>query len=122
MQERINQLIRNKIIDYIRKMKSSSNNFFKYIFILVVIGLIGGAIYILYYNNNPETEEEVENSNTTVNQDISIVDNLKMGITNYDTMNPIITKNREIVNIDKLVFDSIFNITSDYRAITWKIY
>ncbi len=98
-----------------RKMKSSSNNFFKYIFILVVIGLIGGAIYILYYNNNPETEEEVENSNTTVNQDISIVENLKMGITNYDTMNPIVTKNREIVNIDKLVFDSIFNITSDYR-------
>ncbi len=99
-------------------MKSSSNNFFKYIFIIVVIALICGAVYILYYSNNKEGEEDSENYNSTEEEGISIVENLKMGITNYDTMNPILTKNRDIVNIDKLVFDSIFNVTSDYRLET----
>ncbi len=99
-------------------MRSSGNNFFKYIFILVVIGLIGGAVYILYYSNNSENEVDIDEENVTVSGDISIVENIKMGISNFDTMNPILTKNREIINIDKLVFDSIFNITSDYRLET----
>ena len=54
---------------------------------------------------NEENDEDVENA--VQNNNVSIVENLKMGITNYDTMNPILTKNREIVNIDKLVFDSL---------------
>ncbi len=100
-------------------MKSNGNNVFKYIFILVVIGLIGGAIYLLYYNNNSNDDEGIDDTNS-INEgdDISIVENLKMGITNFDTMNPILTKNREIVNIDNLIFDSIFKITPDYRLET----
>ena len=97
-------------------MKSSGNNFFKYIFILVVIGLICGAVYIIYHKNDSTNEEnDVEDANVLENQDISIVENLKMGITNYDTMNPILTKNREIVNIDYLIFDSLFRVTNDYN-------
>lgn len=97
-------------------MKSSGNNFFKYIFILVVIALIAGAIYIVYDKNKPNEENDEDVENAVQNNNVSIVENLKMGITNYDTMNPILTKNREIVNIDKLVFDSLINITSDYKA------
>ena len=84
-------------------MKSSGNNFFKYIFILVVIGLICGAIYIIY-NKNDSTDEEndIESSNEIENKDISIVENLKMGITNFDTMNPILTKNRKLYNDIKI--------------------
>lgn len=99
-------------------MKSSGNNFFKYIFIVVVIALICGAVYILYYNNNKEGEENIDESNVNGEENISVVENLKMGITNYDTMNPILTKNRDIVNIDKLVFDPIFYITSNYNLET----
>ncbi len=96
-------------------MKSSGNNFFKYIFILVVIGLICGAVYIIYNQDKDEENNNEVVDNVTEIQDISIVENLKMGITNFDTMNPILTKNREIVNIDKLIFDSLFNITTDYK-------
>ncbi len=97
-------------------MKSGGNNFFKYIFILVVIALICGAIYILYSNNDKNNEEDDTNNSTAEqNKDMSIVENLKMGITNFDTMNPILTKNREIVNIDNLIFDPLFMITSDYK-------
>ncbi len=97
-------------------MKSSGNNFFKYIFILVVIGLICGAVYIIYNKNESTNEDDnIDSSNEVENKDISIVENLKMGITNYDTMNPILTKNRDIVNIDFLIFDSLFKLTSNYN-------
>ena len=102
-------------------MKSSGNNFFKYIFILVVIALIAGAIYIVYDKNKPNVENDEDVENAVQNNNVSIVENLKMGITNYDTMNPILTKNREIVNIDKLVFDSLINICMEKFFIT-KIY
>ena len=31
-------------------------------------------------------------------------------------MNPILTKNKEIINIDKLIFEPLVNITSDYHT------
>jgi len=97
----------------------NNRNVFKYIFILVVIALIGGAIYILYYNTNkPKDEEDEEVVENEVKSEISIVDNLKMGISNYDTMNPLLTNNKEIINIDKLIFEPLINITSDYHTET----
>ena len=98
-------------------MKSNSNNIFIVIFILIVIGFIGGAVYILYYNqNNEEVEdEEIEEVNETTDV-ISVVGNIKMGITDYDTMNPLLTKNREVINIDKLIFEPLVKITSDYHT------
>lgn len=95
----------------------SSNNIFKYIFVLVVIGLIAGSVYILYYSqsdNTDENEEEITSKNT--NEVISVVENLKMGISDYDTMNPLLTKNKEIVNINKLIFEPLVKITSDYNV------
>ncbi len=96
-------------------MKSGSNNFFKYIFVVVIIALICGAVYILY-NNKEDVSIEDEEENSVENKDISLSQNIKIGITNYDTMNPILTKNRDIANIDKLIFDPLVNITSDYRV------
>ena len=98
-------------------MKSSNRNIFKYIFALVVIVLIGGAVYILYYsqNINNEEEEETEEVLSSEGTQISVVDNLKMGIQSYDTVNPILTRNKEMININKLIFEPLINITSDYH-------
>ena len=95
-------------------MKSNSN-IFKYIFALVVVALIVGAVYILYYSQNTTDEEANEEGNSNETTDvISVVENLKMGISDYDTINPLLTKNKEIVNIDKLIFEPLISITSDY--------
>ncbi len=98
-------------------MKSNGNNIFTFIFILIVIGFIAGAVYILYYSQSTEEldEEEVEISNE-IEDAISVVGNLKMGISDYDTMNPLLTNNREIINIDKLVFEPLISITPDYHV------
>lgn len=97
-------------------MKSSNNNIFKYIFIVVVVALIIGAIYILYYKNKDEDISEEENTIVSEESPISIVDNLKIGITNYDSMNPLLTRNKDIINIDRIVFEPLVEIKSDGQA------
>ncbi len=98
-------------------MKSNNNNIFKYIFAVVVIGLAIGAVYILYYSKNNNIEEVIEEETQTKNEsEISIVENIKMGISNYDTMNPLLTTNKEIINISKLIFEPLVEITEDYHV------
>ena len=91
------------------------NNFFKYIFVIVVIALIIGSVYLVYYKKSSNVESEVDDEETNQVQQISIVENLKMGVQSFDTLNPLLTKNKEIVNIDKLIFEPLVNITSDYH-------
>lgn len=101
-------------------MKYSNNSVFKYIFIVVVLALIVGAIYIVYYKNK-ETNETDENKVSVTNdtmENISVVENLKMGVQSYDSMNPLLTHNKEIINIDKLIFEPLVNITNDYHVET----
>lgn len=98
-------------------MKTVNHNIFKYIFVVVIIGLIIGSVYILYYKNKGEVIADEENivSNETV-QEITVVENMKMGISGFDTMNPLTTRNKEIVNLDKLIFEPLVNVTSDYKT------
>ena len=92
-----------------------NNNVFKYIFIVFIILLIISAVYILY-NQNMSKEEAEEKINSTTEEAVQILDNLTMGISNYDTMNPLLTNNKEIINIDKLIFEPLINITPDYKT------
>lgn len=95
----------------------SNNNIFTIIFILIAIGFIIGAVYILYYSHESEPDvEEVIEEQDQKDEIISVVENLKMGISNYDTMNPLLTNNKEILNLDKLIFEPLVNITQDYHA------
>lgn len=98
-------------------MKSGNNNIFKYIFAIVVIGLVVGAVYILYYSKNNNVEEVIEEeTKNEVDSEISVVENIKMGISNFDTMNPLLTTNKEIINISKLIFEPLIEVTSDYHV------
>ena len=90
-----------------------NNNVFKYIFIVFIIALIIGTVYVLY-NQNVQSEE-IEEENTTEEATIEMLDSLTMGLCNYDTMNPILTNNKEIINISKMIFEPLFNITTDYK-------
>lgn len=91
-------------------MKVSS--IFKYIFIIFAVGIIAYAGYRIYNNQNKE-EENNQDSTTVVEE--NIIRDLRMGITNYDTMNPLITQNKDIINIDTLIYEPLFNLTKDYQ-------
>lgn len=87
------------------------SNFFKYIFIIFAIGIIIYSIYALYFKDKDVKEENTENE---IEEVVEIKD-IRLGISNYDTINPLISNNKEILNIDKLIFEPLINITKDYK-------
>ena len=93
-----------------RKLKN--RNIFKYIFILVVIGLIVYSIYLLSGNNQKNGNEQIIEEEKDV---IEKITNLRLGIASFDTLNPLISKNKEVQNISKLIFEPLLKITQDYK-------
>ena len=92
-----------------------TNLILRIILALAVLLLIGGACYVAYYNvtNKPQaqnSQEQIKDSN------LEIVEQFKIGIPYYDTMNPLLTNNREIINLDMLIFEPLVNVTEDYHT------
>lgn len=85
---------------------------FRYIFIIFIVLIIGYSGYKLYTNNR-EKVSETETQNEE--QDDIVIKDIRLGICNYDSINPLITNNKEIIDIDKLIFDPLFTITKDYK-------
>lgn len=87
------------------------SNFFKYIFILFVIGIIIFAIYRLYFKNKDEQVEVVQK----VQEEVVQIKDLRLGISNYDTINPLLSNNKEILNINKLIFEPLMVLNENYE-------
>ncbi len=85
---------------------------FKYIFIVFVIAIVVYASYTIYKNSQKKkTENEIKEKT----EEAVVIKDMRLGICNYDSINPLITNNREILDIDKLIFDPLFSITKDYK-------
>lgn len=88
-------------------------NFFKYIFVFFVIGIIIYALYVLYFKDDKNEGQIVENEQI---DQIEQITDLRLGVSNFDNINPLISNNKEILNIDKLIFESLININEDYKT------
>ena len=90
-------------------MKKSS--IFKYIFIIFII-ILAIITYSIYKKekNNPEkksvVQEEEENAN--------VVKELRLAISQLDTINPIISKNKHVQEISKIIFDPLISYDENY--------
>lgn len=87
------------------------SNIIKYIFIIFAICIIGFAIYKLGF----EKKEEIpENTNTieTVADKESI---LNIGISDFDNINPLITKNEDIISLSTILYEPLLTLTDDYK-------
>ena len=90
------------------------NNIFGYLFFIFIIGIMSFAIYKVNFS-----ESKVEANSVSDGKSSAITQKgtkLTLGISEFDTINPIITKNKKVQDIDKLVFESLVNITSDGKA------
>lgn len=87
------------------------SNFFKYSFIIFAVCIIIYSIYAIYFKDKGTGEENTQNEATEVIEKKDI----RLGISNYDTINPLISNNKEVLNITKLVFEPLMNITKDYK-------
>lgn len=87
------------------------SNFFKYIFILFVVGIIIFAIYMIYFKDEKQqTEIKTEQVENTID-----IKDLRLGISNFDTINPLLTNNKEVLNIGKLIFEPLLSLDTNYK-------
>lgn len=88
-------------------------NIVKGIFIVVVIGIIIFAIYSIYF------QEKKENTQAQNEQQAEMVEekkDIRLGISNFDTINPLLTTNKEVLNIDKLIFEPLLTLDENYQV------
>lgn len=84
--------------------------YIKYIFIVLVILIVIFAIYKVTSKNNSKLSNDFSESNETVYQN-----NLRLGICSFDTINPLLTKNKEMVNINQLIYEPLLTLDSSYK-------
>ncbi|MGN1270836.1 MAG: ABC transporter substrate-binding protein [Clostridia bacterium] len=85
-------------------------NAFRIIFFTIVIVLIILAVYIVY--RDKKTEKIVTNAKKT---DIKVDKEINIGICNFDKINPVLTQNKDVQYIDKLIFNSLVNVSKDFK-------
>lgn len=100
-----------KIIYDKKGEKKVKNNLLQYLFIAIVITLIGVAIYSIYGQ-----KEEIEETEEQEQLEITNIQNsIRLGIAEYDTLNPIVSKNKYVQEIAKILYEPLITITSDYK-------
>lgn len=88
------------------------NNIFGYLFIIFIIAIMSFAIYKVKKEDNKKQENIVE-SNSISDEEKGT--EMVLAISGFDTINPIITKNRDVQDIDKIIYESLFNVTENYK-------
>ena len=83
------------------------SNIVKYIFIIVVIILIISAVCIFFHNQKNKENNNVEITN---GEQVEYSNELNLAIFNYDSINPLISKNKDVINIGKLIFEPLIDI------------
>ena len=84
---------------------------YKNIFISVIIFLIIAGIYIIYIKDDGDKDGvQARNKETITTKEITI------GITEFDTINPILTKSLEMQHLTKLVYEPLVNISQDFNV------
>ncbi len=88
------------------------HNPLKYIFIIVAIVL---AVFAIYYFLKKDNENVVNNENQAEENIQEEAVNIRLGISNLDNLNPIISTNQNIQDISKLIYEPLFNITDEFK-------
>ncbi len=85
------------------------SNIFKYIFIIFVIAITIFAVVKIQSDN----EEQADNNQENVEKEK--VTEITLGIASFDNINPIISNNKNIQDISRLIYEPLFTISSDYK-------
>ena len=90
------------------------NNIFGYLFILFIIFIMGFAIYRVKIQNG-DKNTETGSSGTVNTQEVQKGKEITLAVSEFDNINPIITSNKKVQDIDRLIYEPLVNITEDYN-------
>ena len=85
-------------------------NFVKYIFILFIIVIV---VAVIYKSNKPK-EVQIEEP-TTSQVEEEIVKEVTLGVAEFDTMNPILSQNKHVQEISRIIFEPLLELNEEYK-------
>lgn len=88
-----------------------SNNIFKYVFALVVVILIGYTLYIIVNNKTDTSDVSLDQTSTQNN----IQTDLRLSIAGMDTFNPLLTNNRNVQEVTKIIYEPLVTLDEHYK-------
>lgn len=85
----------------------------KAIFIILIIILVIFAIY----KNIPKSDNEIISASEIENEanGMIISNNIRIGVIEFDNINPILSNNKNVQDISRLIFEPLFTLTEDYK-------
>lgn len=87
------------------------SNYFKYIFIIFAICIMIFAI-VKIKTEEQKNEGQVYQTKEETEQEIT---ELKLGIASFDSINPILSQNKNVQDISKIIFEPLMTLTSEYK-------
>lgn len=88
------------------------NGIFKYIFVIFVIVLII-VTCVKFLDSEKETDEKsLDQTSTTTN----IQTDLRLAIAEFDTINPILSNNKNVQEISKIIYEPLVTLDAELRA------
>ncbi|MCI8641422.1 MAG: hypothetical protein HFJ59_06125 [Clostridia bacterium] len=87
------------------------SNLFKYVFIIFAIGTMIFAIVKIKKDEKNEGEQVVETTEEVQEE----VRELKLGVASFDSINPILSQNKNIQDITKIIYEPLVTLTQDYK-------
>ena len=84
------------------------SNFIKYIFIVFVVAIMAFAIYKINQEEEIIEEPEVETEEETIKE-------ITLGIAEYDTINPILSKNKYVQEISRIIYEPLLELDAQYK-------
>ena len=91
-------------------MKESSS---KGIIILILVIVVLFGIYKFITKNDNKKEEILPENYVSVENEKVDSNEIRIGIIEFDNINPIISNNKNVQDISRLIFDSLFTLTQD---------
>ena len=86
------------------------SNILKYLVLILII-----VIAIVIYTKAKDVGEEIVIENEEVEQQTK-VRNIQLSISGLDSLNPLYSKNEDIQDIAKMVYEPLFDISSDFKV------
>lgn len=83
--------------------------------VALVLFLIFAIIFTIFKVKTKN--EKKQNENITSNKQVAYDDNIKIGISNLDTINPLKTKNKQMINLNQLIYEPLFTLDANYKLV-----
>ena len=108
------RLEKNIIIIYYNKAGGGDlkGNFIKYIFIIFVISIIIAVIYKTHKSND---SQQIEEQQPTSSNEEEVIKEISLGIASFDTINPILSQNKQVQEISRIIYEPLFELDSEYK-------